>query len=63
MQQIAFNYRPKVEEHILLVMDKSWQEEHLSQPIQTDIKQYKIAVTSLTGYNSIFSITEKNDNF
>ena len=28
LEQIAFNTRPKIEEHILFVMDKSNHEEH-----------------------------------
>ena len=33
LQQTAFNTRLKIEENMLLVMDKSIQEEHLSQPL------------------------------
>ena len=36
LKQIAFNTRPKIEEHMLIVMDKSTQKEHLSQPLQTN---------------------------
>ena len=60
LEQIAFNTGPKVEEHILIVMDKSIHEEHLPQPPQTNNKQFKIAVTFLTGYNGIFNVTDKN---
>ena len=63
LQQIAFNTRPKKEEHMLIVMDKSTHEEHLSQPLQTNIKQFKIAVTFLTGYNGIFHVTNENNKF
>ena len=35
LEQIAFNTRPKIEERMLIVMDKSTHEEHLSQPFQT----------------------------
>ena len=63
LEQIAFNTRPKIEEHMLIVMDKSTHEEHSSQPLQTNKKQFKIAVTFLTGYNGIFNITNKNNNF
>ena len=48
LEQIAFITRSKIEEHMLIVMDKSTQEEHLSLPIQTNYKQYKITVTFLT---------------
>ena len=61
IEQIAFNTRPKIKEHMLIVMDKSTHEEHLSQPLQTKNKQIKIAVTFLTGYNGIFNVTDKNN--
>ena len=63
LEQLAFNTRPKTEEHMLIVMDKSTHEEHLSQPLQTNIKQFKIAVTFLTGYNGIFNVTNENIKF
>ena len=63
LEQIAFNTRPKIEEHMLIVMDKSSHEEHLSQPFQTNNKQFKIAVTFLSGYNGIFNVTSENTKF
>ena len=63
LEQIAFNTRPKIEEHMLIVMDKSSHEEHLFQPLQTNNKQFKIAVTFLTGYNGIFNVTTVNNKF
>ena len=63
LEQIAFNTRPKIEEHMLSAMDKSSPEEHLSQPLQTNHKQFKIAVTFLTGYNGIFNLTPENSKF
>ena len=63
LEQIAFNTRPKIEENMLIVMDKSAHEEHLYQPLQTNNKQFKIAVTFLSGYNGIFNVTSKNNNF
>ena len=63
LEQIAFNTRPKIEEHMLIVMYKSTHEEHLSQPLQINNKQFKIAVTFLTGYIGIFNVTSKNNNF
>ena len=63
LQQIAFNARPKKEEHMLIVMDKSTHEEHLFQPLQTDNKQFKIAVTFLSAYNGIFNVTNSNNKF
>ena len=41
LEQIVFNRRPKIEEHMLIVMDKSTHEEHLFQPLQTNNKQFK----------------------
>ena len=63
VEQIVFNTRPEVEEHMLIVMDKSTHEELLSQPLQTNDKQFKIAVTFLTGYNDIFNVTDRNNKF
>ena len=44
-------------------MDKRTHEEHRSQPLQTNNKQFKIAVTFLTGYNGIFNVTNSNNKF
>ena len=48
---------------MVIVMDKSIHEEHLFQPLQTYNKQFKIAITFLTGYNGIFNVTNKNNKF
>ena len=48
---------------MMIVMDRNTREEYLSQPLQTDNKQIKIAVTFLTGYNGIFIVTKKNKKF
>ena len=63
LEQIAFNTRPKIEEHMLIVMNESVHDENLSQPLQTNNNQFKIAITFLTGYNGIFNITDKNNQF
>ena len=63
LEQIAFNTRPKIEEHMLILMDKSTHEEHISQTLQTNNKQLKIAVTFLSGYNGIFNVTKSNNKF
>ena len=63
LEQIVFNTRPKTEEHMLIVMDKSTHEEHLSQPLQTNNKQFKTAVTFLSAYNGIFNVTDSNNKF
>ena len=38
LEQIALNTRPKTEAHMLIIMDKSAHEEHLSTPLQTNNK-------------------------
>ena len=63
LQQTALNTRPKIEEHMLTVMIKSTHEEHLSEPLQTNNKQFKIAVTFLSAYNGIFNVTNSNNKF
>ena len=63
LEQIVFNTRSKIQEHMLIIMDKSTHEEHLFQPLQTNNKQFKIAVTFLTGYNGIFNVTTENNKF
>ena len=59
LEQISFITRSRIEEHMFIVMDKSTHGEHLSQPLQTTNKQFKIAVLFLTGYNGMFNITDK----
>ena len=54
-EEIAFNTRPKVEEHMINKMDKSTHQEFLSQSLQTNNKQFKIAVT-LPSYQSILNV-------
>ena len=63
LEQIAFNTRPKIEEHMLIIMDKSTHEEHLFQPLQTNNKSFKLAVTFLSAYNGIFNVTNRNNKF
>ena len=63
LEQISFNTRPKIEEHMLIVMDKATHEEYLFQPLQTNNKQIKIAVTFLSAYNGIFNFTNRNNKF
>ena len=48
---------------MLIIIDKSNLEEHLSQPLQTNNKQFKIAITFLTVYNGIFIVTNSNNKF
>ena len=48
---------------MLIVVDKSTHEEHLSQPLQTNNRHFKIVVTFLSGYNGIFNVTNTNIKF
>ena len=63
LEQMAYNTRSKMEEHILIFMDKSSHDEHLLQPLQTNNRQFKIAVSFLSAYNGIFNITNSNNKF
>ena len=45
LEQIAFNTRAKIEELLLIVMEESIHEEHLFQPLQTNNKQFQIALS------------------
>ena len=61
LEQGAFNTRPKIKEHIIVVMDKTTHERHLSQPLKTNIRQFKVAINFLTDYDSIFKDTNSNN--
>ena len=63
LEQIAYNTRPIIQENMLIVKDKSTHGEHLSQPLQINNKQFKIAVTFLASYNGIFNVTNSNNKF
>ena len=63
LEQMAYNTRPKIEKHMLIVMEKSTHEEHLSQTLQTNNKQFKIAVTFQSRYIGIFNDTNINKKF
>ena len=63
METIAFNTRSRIGQLILVVMDKSTHEEHLSQTLQTNNKQFTIAVTFLKVYNGSFNVTNSNNKF
>ena len=58
--QIAVITRSRTEKNMLIVLEKSTYEKHLSEPLQTNNKQHKIALTILTGYNGFLLLqTEK----
>ena len=63
LEQIANNTRSRIEKQLLIVMNESTHEENLCQALQTSIKQFKIAVTFLTGQNGIFNVTNENNKF
>ena len=63
LEEIVYSTKPKIEEHLLIIMDDSIYEEHLSQPLQTNDKQLIIALTFLTAYNDIFIVTKTNNKF
>ena len=63
LEQIVFNTRGKIQKHKLIIMDKSTHEEHLSQPLQTNNKQFKLAVSFLRAYNGIFNVTNSKNSF
>ena len=63
LEQIAFNTRPKIEEHMVIVMKKSTHGKHLAQRLQIINEQFKIAVTFLTACNGIFNVTNSNKKF
>ena len=63
LKQIAFYTSNRIEEHMLIVMEKSTHEEHLAQPLQTNKKQFKLAVTFSTGYNGISNVRNSKNKF
>ena len=44
---------------MLIVMDKPIHEKHLTLLLQTNSKQFKLAITFLTESNGIFNVTNK----
>ena len=46
LEELVFNTRPKILEHILINMDNSIHEEHLSQPLQTNKNKLKLLLLS-----------------
>ena len=63
LEQIAFNTRSRIKEHMLIVMDKSTHEKHRTQPLQINNRQFEIAATFLSGYNGLFNVTNRNKKF
>ena len=48
---------------MLIVIDESTHEEHLSQALRNNNKQFEKTVNFLTGYNGIFNVKSKNNGF
>ena len=48
---------------MLIVMDKSTHEEHLSHSLQTSNKKFEVAFTFLNAYNGSFNVTNSNNKF
>ena len=48
---------------MLNVMNESTHDETLSQPLQTNYKQFKIAITFLNVYTGLFNVTTKKNEF
>ena len=63
LERIVLTMGHKRDEHMLIVMDKSTHEEHLCQPLQTNDKHFKIAVSFLSAYNGVFTVTDSNNKF
>ena len=57
LKQIVFNTRPKIEKLRLIVLDQPTHEEHLSQALQTNNKNFKTTVTFQSGYTGFFIAT------
>ena len=63
LEQIAYNLRRKTEEHMLINMNKSTHEENLFEPLKTNNKQFKVAITFFAEDNGLFNVTDTNNKF
>ena len=63
LEQIAFKTRTKIEGRMLFVLNESFDEEHFSQPFQTNYRRLKNAFNFLAGYNGVFNNTDKINKF
>ena len=59
----SFKTRPKIEEHMLIVMNKPTQEEHLFQSVQINIKQFELVELFLCVCTGVFKTTNKKYKF
>ena len=58
---MLFNTSPKREEHMLNGMDIFTPKELLSQPLQTNDKQFGFIFSVLAASNETFNVTSKNN--
>ena len=63
IDQIALKTRPEIEEIMLIITYIPFHEAHQSQPLQSNKKEFKIDVTFLSGFKSIFKVTNKKNKF
>ena len=63
LEQRAFNTTTQFIEQLFNEMNKSTHRENLSQPLRTMNKQFKIVVTFLAGYNGVYNVINKNNEF
>ena len=55
---MVFNTRHKIEEQMLIAMDKSTQDKNLFQLLQTNRKLFENALSFLTIYSGIFFVAK-----
>ena len=63
LEETANNTRPIIDDHLLSIMDESTHEERLSQLLERNNNQFKIAITFSTGYRGMFNVTNTNNKF
>ena len=63
LEQIAFNTRPKIEERMLIDMDKFVMKSTYLNRYKLIINNFKVAIMFLTGYKCIFNVTDKNKKY
>ena len=59
LSDIRLNTEPKITKQFLIEMSESYHEEELIQLLILIDRDWRIAVTSLSTYNSVFNITKK----
>ena len=59
LSDIRLNTEPKIKKQFLIEMSESYHEEELIHLLILIDRDWRIAVTSLSTYNSVFNITKK----